>query len=429
MEKYVNLYYPKMNATKKFYKAEKLSRNTHISVKKFHFTLTSSEISFCRINVYDENKTCIFQNLFQIRVKPNIFEEKSEIILKSNKFVAGEEVIGRILVSDNFGNKIKWDSVRHSKQELWVENFLKETETLDLSLDGRFLFSITRSGNYQVNGPNIHHPIPITVNAGEMCLQKSSFSISPKKEIYKGGTTIIITVNPYDNFKNNCDTFGADLIFNGKRYIFQNNKAIIILENEIQGRHSITVSISNHMLKLFEIDTVISSPDLKNSSLILKTPSINHVGNPSIFHLILKDEEKRDWDPISSVMTLETFFNESIEIKIYHNSKKRYSYDKKRLSPGLWQITNKDKMDGEIKIVVYINQIQMHEPIVVKLISEDPCPEKTTIILKNNSNARINEPQVIEVSPFDKFGNVNLNSHSLSMHIKDGTKERKLYVP
>lgn len=88
-----------------------------------------------------------------------------------------------------------------------------------------------------------------------------------------------------------------------------------------------------------------------------------------------------------------------------------------------------EKKQGEVKVFAYVNKIQIGNAISVKIIAEDPCPLKTQVEMENKLNTRINEPQILRINLFDKFGNMAFESQSMIVFLKEGSKERKLIVP
>ena len=51
------------------------------------------------------------------------------------------------------------------------------------------------------------------------------------------------------------------------------------------------------------------------------------------------------------------------------------------------------------------------------------------VILETVQFSRINEPQILKINLFDKFGNESFESQSMIVFLKEASKERKLYVP
>ena len=354
IENYIRSKFPDISPTKVIRRINKLNQCTKIIPKVFNMIIKSSSARYLAISIYDNKNTCIFQNVFRTNVNPNSCV-KSLVEICKTKFFAGEKIKGCLKMYDVYENQIRWDQQTSERQLLWLKNVQQQAEDIEVSQEGIFNFEILKEGNYKIEGNNNLQTIELVVccgsifkmfspfffqiyfpkNKGEMSLSRSLFKLEPKEEIYNGGNELTLSVDAFDCFGNRCSTLGSGVIFNGKHYIFQNNVVKIKLENNIEGKHGFTVRVSNNSMVVAEIEARISSPDPKFCELLLKTGSEIHVGDTSIFHLVLRDEDQKEWDPISSVISPEFFFEKNIKIRALHN-KKKTQFKKIRLSPGVW---------------------------------------------------------------------------------------------
>ena len=320
---------------------------------------------------------------------------------------AGEKIKGVVQITDEFDNLVLSPGLLQGWGVRGANSFEKP---IFLSERGEFELVLEKKGKYEISKQN--KKFPFNVNASKFDISRSEYTLTPGPVVI-AGSNLSIQVEPKDSYGNlvNEKPQLNFLLFtepnNLQFALMQEETSLTIpIPKDLSGSFKLFVQADDGNLKISNIKVLSAFPSLLRSSASLVSKD-HVVGIPMVIHLRLVDEDKKSWGKhFGDAKIAEKYFDECVKIDVSQSN------DKVKISRALrrdyWQVEITTTKSGSLRANFLVNGESSESFNFKEKFSAGPAEEEQTVFeLVSVSGRKLGEPQRLEVSLKDKYGNLN----------------------